>query len=246
MLISSLNTFFVHIPKTGGTSIEMALFEKDGLHIDPGLDITNQLTSDQRRQYIYGRFPNPYANSKEMQHLTALQAERFLPKFKEMYSFAFVRNPWDRIVSEFIWRERERERTLYHDQVDSKRRIRKAVGRKAISKILYKLLSPEAKFRKFIESIGSCSASNVHLLPQHKFVLDADGNRMVKDILRFENFSEDYKRLINKLNLPLNILHLNQSIRYGYKHYFDDEPDLQDCIARIYEKDIEIFGYKYD
>ena len=55
---------FIHIPKTGGTSIRTAL----------------------------GMASVPY-------HLTARDMWQIYPESRSKFSFAFVRNPWDRIVS---------------------------------------------------------------------------------------------------------------------------------------------------
>ncbi len=62
---------FIHIPRTGGTSIERALCGRDWLNI--------------------------HAPSK---HLTAHTAKKIYSEYwDEYFKFTFVRNPWDRMVS---------------------------------------------------------------------------------------------------------------------------------------------------
>lgn len=79
MLISHRFKFiFIHIPKTGGTSVQLALkpFADDGEE--------------------YG------LNS----HATALDAQRALPEiFNSYFKFAFVRNPWDLEVSMYQYKK---------------------------------------------------------------------------------------------------------------------------------------------
>ena len=81
---------FIHIPKTGGTTILtlLGLWKKER---SPEL------------RTLFGDF-----GSLDLQHLTLRQAEQFLTaaEFSSYFRFAFVRNPWDRAVSAALWRTR--------------------------------------------------------------------------------------------------------------------------------------------
>ena len=85
---------FIHIPKTGGTTILtlLGLWKKQR---SPDLQI------------LFGDFA-----TVDLQHLTLAQAEQFLTpdEFASYFKFAFVRNPWDRAVSAAYWR------TKFHDE----------------------------------------------------------------------------------------------------------------------------------
>jgi hypothetical protein len=82
---------FVHIPKTGGSSIYQALGgnEKD----DPQHGYCTKL-------------------NLPLQHLTAselLEHDFLSPsQFSRYFKFCFVRNPWDLVVSEWRWRMRQK------------------------------------------------------------------------------------------------------------------------------------------
>jgi hypothetical protein len=84
---------FVHVPKTGGTTILTVL----GLW-------RSQRQADPRT--LFGDFAG-----FDLQHLTLVQAAQFLTaeEYARYYKFAFVRNPWDRAVSAALWRTRFRE-----------------------------------------------------------------------------------------------------------------------------------------
>ena len=82
MVISDkYRTIFIHIPKTGGTSIRFSLYEMD----DACRDGSEWFTS------------NPAFRA----HLTAQQIFDRIPDWYKYKSFAIVRNPWDRLVS--VW-----------------------------------------------------------------------------------------------------------------------------------------------
>ncbi len=103
---------FIHIPKTGGTSILTLL----------------GLWKNERSpclQTLFGDF-----GSLDLQHLTVSQATQFLTP-EEMtgyFKFAFVRNPWDRAVSASFWRQRFKEEGVrdLRDFVDWAERVNRA------------------------------------------------------------------------------------------------------------------------
>jgi hypothetical protein len=84
------NLLFIHIPKTGGTTILTSL----GLW-------QSQRSANLRT--LFGDF-----GGIDLQHLTLSQAEQFLTpaEFAQYYKFSFVRNPWDRAVSAALWQGR--------------------------------------------------------------------------------------------------------------------------------------------
>jgi hypothetical protein len=88
----------VHIPKTGGTSVERLLWPHE---------------SDHTVENLYGGFIDSYHNKYQtggLQHLTArhIRSEVDPADFKAYLKFAVVRNPWEKAVSQFSYlRERK-------------------------------------------------------------------------------------------------------------------------------------------
>ena len=90
--------YFAHIPKTGGTSVEDALEEVFGT-----LHFRHRTWA---KEWAEGASRST-ALRVSPQHLTARDARYLLPRSPD-WSFAFVRNPVDRIVSEFMMHQRSK------------------------------------------------------------------------------------------------------------------------------------------
>jgi len=96
MLISHRHGFaFIHVPKTGGTSVARALWRHadhaDGYWANRCLALIG----------IHVNHYAPVAMRKFRPHTPAEELRRNLPAgvFEGLFTFAFVRNPWDLLVS---------------------------------------------------------------------------------------------------------------------------------------------------
>jgi hypothetical protein len=89
-MISHKHRFiFIHIPKTAGTSIEEALRD-ESCQLLPG-------------EWDYRRAPHAPLNHLTLQEVA--DCGILTPaQLKSYFKFCFVRNPWDRLVSEIFCR----------------------------------------------------------------------------------------------------------------------------------------------
>ena len=80
---------FIHVPKCAGTSIKRALYPYCNKH----------------DQFFGGHPDVPEDNNEISKHSTAMEIKSFATeeKWKDYYSFAFVRSPIDRMISLYNW-----------------------------------------------------------------------------------------------------------------------------------------------
>jgi len=116
MFIPKHNAFFFHTPKAGGTSIEIFFLNDDGLNVDHH-ELSRHLTADQRQKYIISTRLRSFPY--ESQHATceAIIQEKLWQQVN--YSFTIVRNPYDRVISEWKWLHQRMKRNFTLDKVIS-------------------------------------------------------------------------------------------------------------------------------
>lgn len=99
MIISPARSFiFVHIPKTGGTSLSLALEER--AHKDDIL-IGDTPKAQKRKRRLKELRPR----GRLWKHSTMADIEGVVApdRLASMFKVALVRNPWDRMVSYYHW-----------------------------------------------------------------------------------------------------------------------------------------------
>jgi len=187
-----LKTVFVHIPKTGGQSVSSML---------------NITKGNQRDFYHEG-----------LTHLPP-QMIRERADVDGFYFFTFVRNPYDKIVSEYNWRMRNIMSRVYNEPT------RKQMLFETYMETLL------GRWDKLVEPWNE----KAHVLPQHMFIEEG------MDIFRFENFEDGCKEVQAVLGMNKPVPHVNAG-HYNTKH---TERTIE--ITRIlYEKDFKLLGYDID
>ena len=206
MISDALNCIFVHIPKTGGSSIEDVLW--------PG-----ERTEAQLWQGMVGRYHNKYQTGG-LQHLLATQIrdEVGAQRFGECFRFSFVRNPWDRAVSQYAY-------------MLQKKYLRDFIGMKE-----------DDDFPRYLSLIQE--HRHVQWMPQVEFLFDRSGDSLVDFVGHFERLREDAAVVFERLNVQCAELPYSRASTHGpYAYYYDSE--AKRIIERLYGADIERFGYKF-
>jgi hypothetical protein len=161
-------------------------------------------------------------------HVPYFEYQRANPaKFRKYFKFAFVRNPWDRLVS-----------TYFFLRAGGLNAMDRAWAQNAI-----------ASFDTFDDFVASWLtaenvASWVHFLPQAHFVLNADGRVMVDFLGRFERLNDDFNAVARRLERHVELPSTNRGEHVPYADYYT--PKTREIVARVYARDISAFGYGFE
>jgi len=80
--------------------------------------------------------------------------------------------------------------------------------------------------------------------PQHHFVCDAAGNLLTDYIGRVEEMQQSYDHIAHRIGVPTAMLRkINATKRRDYRSYYT--PQLVDEVAKLYARDLELFGYEF-
>lgn len=203
---------FVWIPKTAGSSIA---------------DVLRRYAKFRRwgKRRLWGRIPESqreHYGAANWQHIRVTDVRSILGnrKYDRMFSFTFVRNPFDRLVSFY-----EYSKAARHD-----------TGSVQFG------LPPVGDFRDWF-------ASHQHRTQMSYLRADCVMHRQshlvdVDFVARFENLQHDFERICERLSIPaVPLPSLRTSNRGQYRQYFSD--DLRSEAESIYSDDLQQFDYEF-
>lgn len=193
---------FIHIPKNGGTSVAKSLHMLSHWR-KVNLDKLYGITSD-----------NIVLQSLQLKFYDKYISDNIL---KECDIFTVVRNPYDRVLSDYSYNNRGFEKLIDY-LVYIKKKLENTDE--------YELMKYNRRYL------------NNHILPQYKYIESDKYN--VNFIIKFENFSDDFKSYFPEYDLA----HTNKSKHVSHKVYFKDKPKCINLINQIYKKDFEMFNYE--
>jgi len=157
---------FIHIPKCAGTSIESVLFKEHQIIFDVSRGIWAQhATAKQIKQYY---------SSKD--------------QWKSYFKFAIVRNPFDRVVSSYIF-------------TCDKRGIEK-------NKLKFRdFVFKEGAFKDLLDCTKMHDPQNRYhqVMPAFDYLYDGD-TLLVDFVGRFENLRQDWKEICERLGETIKLL----------------------------------------
>lgn len=169
-------------------------------------------------------------NLPNLQHVEArVIKDHVSPEvWNNYFKFSITRNPWDRAVSYFFWEKR-----------------------------LDPALKPQKKFYHYLgvpfNELGQLRRLFSSYIKQATWS-NNDCFYMIDDqlctdfVMRYENLSEDYSKVCDKLGIPSGTLpRLKGGIRkqrYHYSDFYDEESMA--IVRERHINDIHLFGYEFE
>lgn len=218
MLLSHRYQFlFIHIAKTGGTSVRAALNPlrwRDPLYY---LSFPAHKLSGLTGHKLGMKFPR---------HAHVIAAKEMLPEqyFNSLFKFAFVRNPWDLQVSSFHHISRERPEAMN--------------GISDFNEFMRYKFDPQRAYQYHIDTSLSL---------QSDYLVDLHGEVIVDFFGHYENLQRDFEVVCQKIGVAAKRLPERRRATdraSDYRSYYDSHS--VDLVAEYFAKDIDVLGYSYE
>ena len=143
-------------------------------------------------------------------------------EFINRFRFCFVRNPWARCVSWYMYHKHKYPYNKYNFESWIR-----------------------AKMPHHWTMQNGTNYSKQSPLEQHIFITDKNGNININFVGKIENFNEDMNKILEKLgaNYINTNVKLNKSNHKEYKNYYNE--DTKNIVANLLKRDIELFKYEF-
>jgi hypothetical protein len=213
---------FVHLPKTGGTAVNRVLQkETESMH-QKALRKLKNLPFWLWPGYNGAGFITPRISK----HAKAREIRDVLgdDMWETYFTFTFVRNPWDLMVSSYKWWLQKA-----YIWPHLKRRIDVIKG---------------LSFPQFIRTEFGMKMINEHYGDMYDWLVDEEGRVIVDHVGKYEHLQEEFTMIGQKIGLKrFKLPQVNITHRDHYRAYYDDA--TRELVARRFIKTIEAFDYKF-
>jgi hypothetical protein len=209
--VRACGVWFVDVPRTSSTSIRVEL----GRALGAAYQKHNVLEAGYDGKRVFDA------------HIPACEMRQILGRetWENIFTFAMVRNPWDRTFSMYNFRRKRRP---------------KSVAGVEFSEYIRRLASPDRCSDGMFDSPAYYRGAV-------DYVVDRAGEVIVDYIGRYEAREEAMKVVGERLGLAgFGELFLQRAspVDRHYSEFYDDE--TRELIAQVYARDIELFGYSFE
>ncbi len=158
--------------------------------------------------------------------------------FASYFKFAIIRNPWDRMLSDYNFQKKKNypvsERLFAVDATGQTRRFREWVEAALSNPFHYE----PGRW-------GAEVSPGIHRWSPQMDWISLNGNIAVDCVLRMESLQKDFEKVCRVLGRPSEDLPCrNWKFHWHYSHYYDGATVR--LVGDYYAKDIEAFGYRFE
>ncbi len=223
MISKQHRVIFVRIPNTASSSIDYALAQHYNDIIKKNIyhHLNYQPNLDKSTFDINGNRTSYYATKHTTIHKFRLNILLSNDKFRKYFSFAFVRNPFERFVSKYAAQIKMNKNGVFLD------------GEK-VSFNKWLLWHYENKHPRITKQ-------QISWLTKREQV---DQEILVNFVGKFENLQNNIKYIENKLGIILELPRLNVSEHKHYSKYYNQQS--KDIVYKCAKNDLKRFNYNFD
>jgi len=156
----------------------------------------------------------------------------------DYFMFAFVRNPYDRLVS------------TYFNQIRRPTNFSRSLFRNGMHKAFWRYpgMHPGMSFFEFACAVANIPdwQANPHFKSQHRFLTYDDTGELMPDrVFNFEALQAGFSRICRHLDVEAaRVPVVNRSTRDLWPRYYTR--DLAGVVYKRFQSDFEMFGYGRD
>jgi hypothetical protein len=215
VLLEEWRAAYVEVPKVACSSIKIALADLLAIDLEPAAGNPHKV-----------EFPAP------------APIDRGLP-LPDLFVFAFVRNPWDRLVS--CYRDKIRGEVADFTEFDSERGVAHCLAR-------FDLFYRNMPFEAFVHAVAQIADvdADAHFRSQSTFVTNAGGKVAVDYVGRYETLAQDFRTVCEYVGLPTLVLPRVQAASSRVRHADFYTTQTRDIVAERFAEDVELFGYSFE
>lgn len=214
---NNVNLLFIHIPKTGGSSLETYFSKKYDISLDTK-SLWMYLEDDKKETFNY------YGTLQHLDYKTIIKYNSFFNiNFDDITILAIVRNPYHRIISDLFWFSKQ--------LVGCGDNYMNNFNKNTSKEVTYFII------KKYLED-SSIFLDN-HNKPQHFFITDIN-NELIHNIkiLHTETLEADMH------NLGYTDFNNKENVNDCKIDYFDFlNQDSINLINHFYDTDFKLFNY---
>lgn len=217
---------FIHITKTGGSSVEKAAWSGAGIKWGVCHFQVDHMIGCNTPDYPVETYFRE--GGTEPWHIP-IQFHSKPSYVENKRTFAIVRNPYERMISEYY----SKWGGLMSGHVD-----RENVD-----------INDRTVMNRFLMGKATQKERHAtHYRPQHEYIYDENGRKIVDHVLRFENIQEEFPKLMALYGLENKVVlesggrtNAAENKRLGFQ---DLDVETVQAINRLYQKDFELLGYE--
>jgi hypothetical protein len=161
------------------------------------------------------------------------------PLFPGLFAFAFVRNPWDRLVS--CYRDKIGGEVDGYTSFSIRPGVADCLAR-------FDTFVAGMSFEAFVHAVADIpdEEADEHFRSQTTFVTNEDGQLAVDFVGRYERLADDFRYVEQQIGFPVTQLPRLQTARKRARYAEFYTPETQQLVAERFRGDIEMFGYLFE